>query len=157
MLAFFETSLAEQGASGSLHSCAFYHTILIFSDFKLAAIGISRSCGCLQVQGLMDMFDREWCHLYCWTPNGSTIFHIPRDRQYWLHCFEVLADFWWGHVIPAKHALALGTDTDLNTLRQASSLAHLCIFLLRPPPLPPRGPAGSKMLRGLADYGPANW
>ncbi|KAK9840347.1 hypothetical protein WJX74_007980 [Apatococcus lobatus] len=70
-----------------------------------------------QVQGLMDMFDREWCDLYCWTPNGSTIFHIPRDRQYWLSCFEVLAEFWWAHVVPAKHALALGTETDLDTLR----------------------------------------
>ncbi|KAK9863175.1 hypothetical protein WJX84_006084 [Apatococcus fuscideae] len=70
-----------------------------------------------QVQGLMDMFDREWCHLYCWTQTGSTIFCIQRDRQYWLRCFEVLAEFWWAHVIPAKHAIALGTETDLDTLR----------------------------------------
>lgn len=49
----------------------------------------------VQVQGLMDIFDREWCNLYVWTPaGGSGLYHIPRDRRYWADCFAVLADFW---------------------------------------------------------------
>lgn len=61
----------------------------------------------LQVQGLLDIFDRDWCNLYVWTMNGSTLFHIQRDREYWRLCFQVLAEFWWSHVIPAKHAMAI--------------------------------------------------
>lgn len=49
----------------------------------------------LQVQGLMDIFDRDWCNLYVWTPSGgSGLYHIPRDREYWAACFAVLSDFW---------------------------------------------------------------
>ena len=45
----------------------------------------------------MDIFDREWCNLYVWTPaGGSGLYHIPRDRAYWANCFAVLADFWCG-------------------------------------------------------------
>ncbi|KAK9817240.1 hypothetical protein WJX72_011650 [[Myrmecia] bisecta] len=65
-----------------------------------------------QAQGLMEIFDREWCNLYCWTPNGSAIYHIPRDRIYWAMCFDVLSEFWWAHVIPAKHLLAEGRDQE---------------------------------------------
>lgn len=54
----------------------------------------------------MDIFDRDWCNLFVWTVNGSTLFHIQRDREYWQLCFQVLAEFWWSNVIPAKHALA---------------------------------------------------
>ena len=35
----------------------------------------------MQVQGLMEIFQREWCNIYLWTVNGSAMFHIPRDRQ----------------------------------------------------------------------------
>ena len=45
----------------------------------------------LQVQGLMEIFQREWCNIYLWTVNGSAIFHVPRDRQYWTACFVVLS------------------------------------------------------------------
>ncbi|KAL0042026.1 hypothetical protein WJX77_001122 [Trebouxia sp. C0004] len=65
-----------------------------------------------QVQGLMDIFDREWCNLFVWTVNGSSVFHIKRDREYWCVCFQALAEFWWSHVVPAKHALA-GSQPDL--------------------------------------------
>lgn len=65
-----------------------------------------------QVQGLMDIFDREWCNLFVWTVNGSSMFHIKRDREYWCVCFQALAEFWWSHVVPAKHALA-GSQPDL--------------------------------------------
>ncbi len=30
----------------------------------------------LQVQGLMEIFQREWCNIYLWTVNGSAMFHI---------------------------------------------------------------------------------
>jgi len=56
-----------------------------------------------QIQGLMDVFDREWCILYVWTPmNGSSSFIISRDREYWSTCFDVLAEFWWTHTVPAR-------------------------------------------------------
>ena len=61
----------------------------------------------------MDVFDRDWCNLFVWTVNGSTLFHIKRDPEYWRLCFQGLADFWWSHVIPAKHELAangMGTE-----------------------------------------------
>eukprot|EP00889_Picochlorum_renovo_P006072 jgi/Picre1/33102/NNA_008428.t1 len=58
-----------------------------------------------QIQGLMDVFDREWCSLYIWTPNhGSSSFVIDRDREYWGACFDVLAEFWWAHTVPARQA-----------------------------------------------------
>ncbi|GMH40774.1 hypothetical protein BSKO_08678 [Bryopsis sp. KO-2023] len=56
-----------------------------------------------QVQGLMDVFDLEWCHLMCWTKsNGATIFWIPRNRKYWAKAYSLLAEFWWENVMPAK-------------------------------------------------------
>lgn len=63
----------------------------------------------------MDIFDREWCNLFVWTVNGSSVFHIKRDREYWCVCFQALAEFWWSHVVPAKHALA-GSEPDLATI-----------------------------------------
>ncbi|MED6130173.1 hypothetical protein PIB30_115371, partial [Stylosanthes scabra] len=36
-----------------------------------------------QVQGQMEIMDCEWVDLYCWTPNGSTIFRVLRERSYW--------------------------------------------------------------------------
>ena len=63
----------------------------------------------------MDIFDREWCNLFVWTVNGSSVFHIKRDQEYWCVCFQALAEFWWSHVVPAKHALA-GSETDLAAI-----------------------------------------
>lgn len=42
-----------------------------------------------QMQGLMDIFDREWCDAWVWTPAGAGLFRIPRDRRYWATCYEV--------------------------------------------------------------------
>ena len=64
----------------------------------------------------MDIFDRDWCNLYVWTANGSSLFHIARDREYWRLCFSVVAEFWWSHVIPAKHILAQSTP-DLDAVQ----------------------------------------
>jgi hypothetical protein len=73
----------------------------------------------------MDIFDREWCNLYVWTPaGGSAIYHVRRDRAYWGRCFEVLAEFWWSHVVPARQAHGQGRSDELEDLR--------CPFLLRP-------------------------
>eukprot|EP00887_Chlorella_sp_A99_P003016 scaffold9.g3016.t1 len=61
------------------------------------------------VHGLMEIFDRQWCNLYVWTPEGgSGLYHIERDREYWALCFEVLAEFWWNHVVPARQAAERG-------------------------------------------------
>ena len=61
-----------------------------------------------QVQGLMEVFGRDWCNLWVWTVNGAVLWHFPRDRAYWAECYDVLAQYWWASVIPAKHALAAG-------------------------------------------------
>ena len=38
----------------------------------------------------MDLFGREWCNLFSWTPDGgAALFHIKRDRAYWAKSFEV--------------------------------------------------------------------
>ena len=63
----------------------------------------------------MDIFDREWCNLFVWTVNGSSVFHIERNREYWCVCFQALAEFWWSHVVPAKHAVA-GGQPDLAAI-----------------------------------------
>lgn len=68
-------------------------------------MAVQTSCDSSQVQGLMDVFDRDWCNLFVWTVNGSTLFHIKRDPDYWSLCFQGLAEFWWNHVVPGKHEL----------------------------------------------------
>lgn len=63
-----------------------------------------------QVQGQMEIMDREWVDLYCWTQNGSTIFRVCRERGYWELIHEILREFWWENVIPAKEALSMGKE-----------------------------------------------
>lgn len=63
-----------------------------------------------QVQGQMEILDREWVDLYCWTPNGSTIFRIIRRRDYWELMHGILHEFWWENVVPAKEALSTGRE-----------------------------------------------
>ncbi|KAG9442868.1 hypothetical protein H6P81_018722 [Aristolochia fimbriata] len=55
-----------------------------------------------QAQGLMEILNRDWMDLYCWTPNGSSLFRIFRDKEYWNLVRSALSDFWWKHVQPAK-------------------------------------------------------
>lgn len=43
----------------------------------------------MQVQGLMEIFDREWCHAYIWTPTGSALWTFRRDKDYWKTAYEV--------------------------------------------------------------------
>jgi hypothetical protein len=57
----------------------------------------------MQVQGQLEFSGREWAHLYLWTPSsGSAAALVKRDRDYWRVLWQVLADFWWGHVAPAR-------------------------------------------------------
>lgn len=63
-----------------------------------------------QVQGLLDIFQRDWCNLFVWTPSAAALFHMPRDARYWALCFEVLAEFWWEHVVPARQEMEQGAS-----------------------------------------------
>ena len=72
----------------------------------------------------MEIFQRDWCNIYMWTVNGSAMFHIPRDRQYWTACFEVLSEFWWAHLVPAKHAIASNRREDAYRFMCAVPLAR---------------------------------
>ncbi|XP_020588287.1 uncharacterized protein LOC110030076 isoform X2 [Phalaenopsis equestris] len=63
-----------------------------------------------QVQGQMEIMDRDWVDLYCWTPNGSVVFRVFRDREYWELMHWMLQDFWWGSVMPAREALMMGKE-----------------------------------------------
>ncbi|XRB21551.1 YqaJ domain-containing protein [Pseudoscourfieldia marina] len=66
-----------------------------------------------QIQGQMEVFDREYVHLLCYTPNhGCKVFRFERDRAYWENCYSMLASFWWQHVVPARMAKERGFDVD---------------------------------------------
>ncbi|KAL8037866.1 hypothetical protein ABFX02_11G066200 [Erythranthe guttata] len=83
-----------------------------------------------QVQGQMEVMDRDWVDLYCWTPNGSTIFRVCRDREYWELLHGVLREFWWGNVLPAREALLLGNEEEAKSFKPGSThkLTGLVIF-----------------------------
>ena len=74
-----------------------------------------------QVQGQMEIMGREWVDLYCWTPNGSTIFHVCRDRSYWELIHGILREFWWESVVPAREALLLGKEEEARLYKPAST------------------------------------
>jgi len=64
-----------------------------------------------QVQGLMAVFDRPWVDVFAYTVNnGCAIYRVKRDREYWAQMYEALSEFWWQHVVPAKHAMQRGLD-----------------------------------------------
>ncbi|KAF8399885.1 hypothetical protein HHK36_015755 [Tetracentron sinense] len=73
-----------------------------------------------QVQGQMEIMDREWVDMYCWTPNGSTIFRVCRERGYWELIHGILREFWWENVVPAREALLLGREEDARAYKPAS-------------------------------------
>ncbi|KEH20545.1 putative ING family protein [Medicago truncatula] len=74
-----------------------------------------------QVQGQMEIMDFEWVDLYCWTPNGSTIFRVVRSREYWDIIHGILREFWWENVIPAREALLLGCEEQVESYKPAST------------------------------------
>lgn len=81
-----------------------------------------------QAQGLMEILDRDWMDLYVWTSNGSSLFRLHRDREYWQFLKIALSDFWWKHVQPAKKLYAESVITDplfeLRSLRPNSRHEH---------------------------------
>lgn len=72
-----------------------------------------------QAQGLMEILDRDWMDMYVWTVNGSSLFRIHRNAEYWDLLRIALSDFWWKHVIPAKEICDRTVIT--NPLVQLSS------------------------------------
>ncbi|KNA12625.1 hypothetical protein SOVF_124040 [Spinacia oleracea] len=72
-----------------------------------------------QIQGQMEIMDREWVDVYCWTPNGSTIFRVCRERGYWELIHGILREFWWENVIPAREALLVGGEEAANYYKPA--------------------------------------
>lgn len=74
-----------------------------------------------QLQGQMEIMDRNWVDLYCWTPNGSTIFRISRDRSYWQLIHGVLREFWWENVIPARELFVLGQEEEAKSYKPEST------------------------------------
>ncbi|XP_038685350.1 uncharacterized protein LOC119985205 isoform X1 [Tripterygium wilfordii] len=70
-----------------------------------------------QAQGLMEILDRDWMDLYVWTLNGSSLFRLYRDADYWDVLRLALSDFWWKHVQPAREICSRSMITDpLNQL-----------------------------------------
>uniref|UniRef100_A0A1J3JE38 YqaJ viral recombinase domain-containing protein n=1 Tax=Noccaea caerulescens TaxID=107243 RepID=A0A1J3JE38_NOCCA len=55
-----------------------------------------------QLQGLMEIVDRDWLDLYCWTRSGSSLFRVWRDREFWEEMKPALVDFWEKHVVPGR-------------------------------------------------------
>ncbi|KAL7261274.1 hypothetical protein ACSBR1_006836 [Camellia fascicularis] len=74
-----------------------------------------------QVQGQMEIMDRDWVDLYCWTPNGSTIFRVCRERSYWQLMHGILRKFWWENVVPAREALLLGSKEEARSYKPEST------------------------------------
>ncbi|KAM5563274.1 hypothetical protein ABKV19_018104 [Rosa sericea] len=77
-----------------------------------------------QAQGLMEILDKEWMHFYVWTLNGSSLFKLYRDREYWGVLEQALSDFWWKHVQPAREIYSNRSKTVRST--------HLLLKPLRP-------------------------
>lgn len=65
-----------------------------------------------QAQGLMEIMDCDWMDFYVWTVNGSSLFRINRNREYWDLLKVALSDFWWKHVEPAKEICNRSVITD---------------------------------------------
>lgn len=75
-----------------------------------------------QAQGLLEIFDRDWMDFYVWCLNGSAVFRIHRDPEYWTLIFRVMSEYWWGNVVPAKHLLMDGKELEtIKGLRPAAS------------------------------------
>lgn len=84
-----------------------------------------------QVQGQMEVLDRDWVDLYCWTQNGSTIFRVHRDRQYWQLMTGILREFWWENVIPARELLLLGKEQDVKVYEPSSTHRQTGLMIVK--------------------------
>ncbi|KAJ7960648.1 Type II superfamily restriction endonuclease [Quillaja saponaria] len=86
-----------------------------------------------QAQGLMEITGRDWMDFYVWTPNGSSLFRIYRDAEYWDIMKMALIDFWWQHVHPARELCS--TTVITNPLIELRSLRptprhELCSYIV---------------------------
>lgn len=87
-----------------------------------------------QAQGLMEILDRDWMHFYVWTPNGSSLFKLERDHDYWELLKSALSDFWWKHVQLAKKELAEKELCRLNPRTDPDPDPFTIIKHLKPAP-----------------------
>jgi len=70
----------------------------------------------------------KYCEVFCslyplfllllWL-QGSVIFRVERDRVAWGAMFEIMRQFWFEHLVPARHALAAEGYTP-ETLKSAN-------------------------------------
>ncbi|XP_072954633.1 uncharacterized protein [Typha angustifolia] len=86
-----------------------------------------------QVQGQMEIMNLDWVDLYCWTPNGSSLFRVHRDRAYWELIHGILHDFWWGNVVPAREAFMSEKEVDARAYepKPKHRLTDLVVFRSR--------------------------
>ena len=47
-----------------------------------------------QMQGQMEITNREWCDFVVWTPEATSVTRIARSPEYWDWLHLKLADFW---------------------------------------------------------------
>ena len=47
-----------------------------------------------QMQGQMEIANRDWCDFIVWTPNQMSVQSVTRCRDYWQWMYERLAEFW---------------------------------------------------------------
>lgn len=100
-----------------------------------------------QVQGQMHIYEREWCNMFVYTVNGAALFHVRRDREYWAAIQSVMGEFWWGNVVPARHALAKfmadpqkanffvnSSEAQLEAAKREVTGPYMCVFSSPPPP-----------------------
>ncbi|KAL3700916.1 hypothetical protein R1sor_018938 [Riccia sorocarpa] len=77
-----------------------------------------------QAQGLLEIYDREIMDFYVWTVNGSAVFRINRDPEYWGFMFRIMSELWWGHIVPASIALKKGKSVaDVQIFRPSDNHA----------------------------------
>ncbi|CAI5473832.1 unnamed protein product [Closterium sp. Yama58-4] len=79
-----------------------------------------------QIQGLLEIFDRDWLDFFVWTKmGGSALFRVERDKKYWELLFMALEEFWWVHLVPAKEALREGQKEEEVRRRFYPAQAHV--------------------------------
>ncbi|EYU20974.1 hypothetical protein MIMGU_mgv1a022438mg [Erythranthe guttata] len=122
--------------SGNLATCwsnineeeALKRYIQMYEDYGNRLLFISKP----EFQGLMEILDRDWMDMYCYTVNGSSLFRLYRNQEYWKILKIALSDFWWNHVQAAKEIISTRVIT--NPLTELSCLRptpkhelHQCI------------------------------
>lgn len=50
-----------------------------------------------QMQGQMEICDRDWCDFWVWTPDATGLIRVLRSDEYWEWMLPLLEEF-WAHV-----------------------------------------------------------